>query len=264
MATVTPTVVSGIFDDYGVVKLVVDELHESGIDDSKIQVVGSKPEEAATLRPEVHPHDTVPKIAGVIVIGGIIGAIFALVVFFSSPIKSSLPIGLFMTFAGIGAGMYIGFLAGAIGKLDIAEDDTRFTEEDMTEGRIWVGVEADKEEDKEVSQQIMSDLGAIRLNPYLESPDEHRLGTVAVIVGTTAIVFIAAVIIMASFVELKMLANIGTAQRLLAFVCFAGLILGSAATAYAGLHSRGARKWLYFERRTPNEDPVAKSIAQAH
>lgn len=268
----TATIVSGVFDDYGIVEKVVDELHASGIEDKKIEVFGSEQESALSLKPEVHPNDTVSKLMRVILLGGFIGATFAYTVFLFSPFNTSFPVGALATFAGLSAGMYLGFLGGAIGKLDIAGDDRHFTEEDMTMGRIWVGVKADEMEEASVSQQIMSELGAIRLDPALPNTDERWLGKVATIVGISAVVFMSTIIIISVITSLQVSPSVigapvvGDIQRILLFVSFIGLILGSMVTAQAGLSSRGARKWLYFdvegalrhETEQRNKDPNEK------
>lgn len=248
--------VFGIFDDYGIVQKVIDELHTYGIEDRKIEVHGPDQEAAHTLRDEAIPRDTVPQIARFIVGGGAVGALFAFLVYINSAFVHISPwIGVVAVFAGFGAGTYLGFLTGAIGKLDIAEDDTHLREDEMTEGQIWVGVEAEKEDEQLISQKIMYELGAIKLKPEPRFFDEKKLGDVGSVAGLTAVIFLAALIVMATVAELIVTPVIGTLQRTVMFLCFAGILLGSVATAIAGLKTRGARKWLMFDVDGALRDP---------
>jgi hypothetical protein len=248
--------VFGIFDDYGIVQKVIDELHHYGIEDRKIEVHGSDQEAAHTLRDEVIPRDTVPRIAQFIFGGGAIGAIFAFLVYINSAFVHISPwIGVVATFAGFTAGTYIGFLTGAIGKLDLSEDDTNFSEEEMTMGKIWVGVDAEQEDEKFISQKIMHELGAIKLNPEPKNFDEKKLADIGTVVGLTSVIFLGALVVMATIAELIVTPVIGPLQRTVMFVCFLGLLLGSVATAIAGLRTRGARKWLQFDVDGALRDP---------
>lgn len=249
-------VVSGIFDDYGVADKVKDDLEHSGIDEKQIFVFGSSQEAAETLRPQVHPAGTITVVEETVGIGGLLGAIFAFLVFHATPYHSQIFIGAFITFAGLGAGMYLGFLSGAIGKLDISEKHDAFTEDDMTKGKIFVAVETRAEDQVHISQKVMEDLGAIRITPEPEEPSETWLGKVATVVDITALLFMAAIVIMGSIAALQVTPVIGKSERVLLFICFIGLLAGSIATAYAGLHTKGARKWLSFEATEDVSDKV--------
>lgn len=245
--------VTGAFDDYGVADQVVEDLKNSGIDGTRISIFGAKQRDAQVLRSDVYPTDSVHYLLQSVVLGAAVGIVVALTSVVIAHVGSSWVLGLVAALSGACAGGYIGLMIGAVSRGDIAENDTRFSEASMTKGTIWVGVEAQEPREELKSQKIMAELGAIELQPPLEEEGEKRSRDIFAVGWFCSVVFVTVMFGLTIMSVSYGLVSDGRSLRVVLGVCYIGLLLCSIATGLAGLHTRGAQKWLNMEKKEKEE-----------
>ncbi len=244
--------VTGAFDDYGVAAQVVEDLKGAGIDSSRISVFGSRQRDAQTFRDDVYPEDSLAFLMQSVISGAAIGIVVALGSTVILHTATNLFVGLYAAVSGACAGGYVGLMLGAVTRGDVAERADEIHESNMTRGKIWVGVEAEREREELESQKIMQKLGAIEVDPPLMDEQDRREKLVFTLSWLSSVVFVIAMFGM-SYLSAYHLSDPTPAYRAALAVCFGGILLASIFTSIAGLHTRGAQKWLNMEKKADHD-----------
>ncbi len=244
------TVVAGAFDDYGVVNRAISNLRSHGIKAGQISVLGSGKDAAQILRKEAYPQDSKFYLMKSTALGAISGAIFALLCFATSTFHTQIVSGLLAAISGITAGGYLGLMIGVVTRLDIGAGEKILEEVKMTRGRIWLGVETHKIKEEKISHEVMKELGAIKLVSGEEAngmDKERFLDRIEGVVWIVSLLLLGLVIAFTVLSVQKELAEITASIRWLLFTAYAGLLGATVYNAFAGLSTRGARKWFNME-----------------
>jgi hypothetical protein len=161
-------IVVGIFDDYGVTEKAIDELVRAGFNNDQISVLGSSQKHASSLSPGVHPQHVPDELAKFTAAGAVSGGLLGLAsltlpgigpVFASGPLLAIL--------SGAAAGTYVGFLAGALARMDIDEDTAEEYQAHLTQGRILLGINVNNETEERNALQVLDTAGAMNVHERL-------------------------------------------------------------------------------------------------
>lgn len=163
-------IVIGVFDDYGVTEKAIDELLRAGLTNEQMSVLGSSQEHASSLDPAVHPQHVPEELAKFTAAGAVSGGLIGLASLSLpgiGPVLASGP--LLAALSGAAAGTYVGFLAGALTRMDIDEETANQYEALLTQGRILLGVNVGDEEEEKKALQVFDAAGATNIHEKLAS-----------------------------------------------------------------------------------------------
>lgn len=158
-------VVIGVFDDYGVTEKVIDELERQRFAHDQISVLGSSQKHASTLSADVHPEHVPENLAKFTAAGAVGGGLVGLASFTIpgiGPVLASGP--LLAALSGAAAGSYVGFLAGALARMDIDEKEAQTYETHLTQGRNLLGVNVADEQEEATALKVFDKLGAMNIH----------------------------------------------------------------------------------------------------
>ena len=148
-------IASAVFDSRDEAERAVSELRDAGIDDSAISVVGQPDETSEFSQSRTYDNDEGDEAKSDVVKGAVIGTgagavlgIAALAIPGVGPLAaagaiaaSAVPTGAAI---GAGAGLAAGSIAGLLADHGVDEEDSKYYEERLNQGGIFVSVRADE------------------------------------------------------------------------------------------------------------------------